>query len=286
MLREERHGDVTRLVFDSRPSRSMGYSVSAYFVRGTLVDTAFPDVRSDLDAWLSDRRPDGVIVTHYHEDHAGNVDLVARRGLPMWIAAETLERVRQPLRIGWYRRWCWGSPAPLTSEPPAFAHPSLEAIRTAGHSPDHHVVWDAERETVFGADLFLGVRVKVSHPWPREDVRAQVAALRRVIALKPAHYFDAHRGLVPDAIAQLSAKADWIEAVVGRIDALVAKGWNDRAIVRELFGREPAMSYVTLFDYSRRNVVAGVRATREGKAETNAGGDRSIAGASQGASGM
>jgi glyoxylase-like metal-dependent hydrolase (beta-lactamase superfamily II) len=265
VLREERHGDVTRLVFESWPSRSMGFTVSAYFVRGALVDTAFPDVRADLGAWLEKRRPDGVIVTHSHEDHAGNVELAARRGVPMWIAAETLERVRRPSRIGWYRRWCWGTPAPLASEPAAFAHPSLEVIHTPGHSPEHHVVWDAERETVFGADLFLGVKVKVSHPWPREDVRAQVVALRRVIALKPKRYFDAHRGLVPDATSQLSAKADWTEETVGRIDALIAEGADDRAIVRDVFGGEPAMSYVTLFDYSRRNFVASVRRTLEEK---------------------
>jgi hypothetical protein len=52
---------------------------------------------------------------------------------------------------------------------------------------------------------------------------------------------------------------------VGRIDALIAEGADDRAIVRDVFGGEPAMSYVTLFDYSRRNFVASVRRTLEEK---------------------
>ena len=261
MLREVRHGDVTRLVFESWTSRSMGFGVSAYAVRGALVDTAFPDVGRDLGAWLDTRRPDGVIVTHYHEDHAGNVELVARRGYPMWIANETLERVRSPARIFWYRRWSWGEQPPLVSGVTPFVHAELEVIHTPGHSSDHHVVWDAERETLFGADLFLGVKVRVSHPWPREDVRAQVAALRRMIALAPKRYFDAHRGLVPDAVAQLTAKADWLEETVGAIDALIARGWDDAAIVTRVLGREEWSAYFTWFDYSRRNFVGSVRAT-------------------------
>jgi glyoxylase-like metal-dependent hydrolase (beta-lactamase superfamily II) len=262
MLREERHGDVTRLVFESWSSKSMGYQVSAYAVRGALVDTGFSHARDNLAAWLDGNRPDGVIVTHNHEDHAGNVELVAARALPMWIAPETLERVRAPSRLGWYRRWCWGSPSQLVSQPVPFSHPALEVIHAPGHSPDHHVVWDAERETMFGADLFLGVRVKVAHPWPREDVRASIRTLRRVIALKPKRYFDAHRGLVPDAVKQLSAKADWTEEIVENVDVLLAKGWDNRAIVKWVFGGEAWMSYATFFDYSRRNVVEGIRATR------------------------
>ena len=261
MLREERHGDVTRLVFESWSSRSMRFSVSAYFVRRVLVDTAFSDVRADLTRWLDTNRPDGAIVTHYHEDHAGNVSLLAARGVPTWMAPATLERVRNPARIGWYRRWCWGSAPPLVSEPLPFSHTALDVLHTPGHSSDHHVVWDPERETMFGADLFLGVRVKVSHPWPREDVRASIAALRRAIALRPARYFDAHRGFVPNAIAQLTAKANWTEEIVGRIDELISRGWDDRAIVNVVFGGEPWLSYVTFFDYSRRNLVGSVRAT-------------------------
>ncbi len=241
----------------------MSFSVSVYAVRGVIVDTAFPDVHGELDAWVDAHKPHGAIVTHYHEDHAGNVELLAARGLPMWIAPETLAKVRAPEPILPYRRWCWGSQTPLKSPVIPFAPESLEMIHTPGHSTEHHVVWDAERETVFGADLFLGVKVRVTHPWPREDVRAQIASIRKVIALKPKRYFDAHRGLVPDAIAQLTAKADWTEEIVGKIDALVERGLPDREIVKTLFGGEDRWSLVTQYDYSRRNYVASVRATHE-----------------------
>lgn len=262
MLREERHGDVTRLIFRSWRSRSLGFDVSAYAARGVLIDTAFQAVGAELGAWLDARRPDGVILTHYHEDHAGNVALVARRGVPLWIARETEERVRHPAPIRSYRRWCWGAQPPLLVPVLPFVHAQLDVRHAPGHSSDHHVVWDAERETLFGGDLFLGVKVRVSHPFPREDVRAQIASLRRVAALRPARFFDAHRGLVPDAVAQLSAKADWIEETAARVDALAAEGWDDRAIVRKLFGGEDWMARLTLGDYSRRNFVGSLRATR------------------------
>jgi len=265
MVRVQRHDDVTRLTFESWWSRSMGFSVSSYIVRGVLVDTAFHDVRADLDAWIGANPPDGAILTHYHEDHAGNVELVASRGVPLWIAPATLAKVRSPEAILWYRRWCWGVQPPLTSAVTPFAHPSLEVIHTPGHSSEHHVVWDAERETIFGADLFLGVKVRVTHPWPREDVRAQIASIRKVAALKPKRYFDGHRGLVPDAAAQLSAKADWTEETVGRIDVLIDRGLDDREIVRSLFGGEDKWSLITAYDYSRRNYVASVRGTHAGR---------------------
>ena len=67
------HDDVTRLELSSRRSRLVGYSVSAYLVRGVLVDTGFPALARELERFLAERRPRGVLVTHEHEDHAGNV---------------------------------------------------------------------------------------------------------------------------------------------------------------------------------------------------------------------
>jgi glyoxylase-like metal-dependent hydrolase (beta-lactamase superfamily II) len=265
MLREERHEDVTRLTFETWWSRSMQLTVSAYAVRGVLVDTAFHDVRADLAAWIEANNPTGAILTHYHEDHAGNVELVAARGVPLLASPDTLAKVRAPAPILWYRRWCWGAQRALASPVEPFAHPALELIHTPGHSSEHHVVWDAERETLFGGDLFLGVKVRVTHPWPREDVRAQIASIRRVIALKPRRYFDGHRGLVKNAVEQLTAKLNWTEETVGAIDALVGQGLDDREIVKRVFGGEDHWSLVTQYDYSRRNYVGSVRATHRAR---------------------
>jgi hypothetical protein len=101
----------------------------------------------------------------------------------------------------------------------------------------------------------------VAHPAEREDVRAQVASLERAIALQPARYFDAHRGLVPNPAAQLTAKRDWMVETIAQIDAAIANGAPDREIVRAVFGGEDRMDLLTNGDYARRNFVASVRAT-------------------------
>ena len=261
MVREERHDDVVRVVFNTPSSRSMGFDVSTYAVRGIVIDSAFSDVGDELEQWLDANGPRGMIVTHYHEDHAGNVERVAQRGLPLWIAPQTLTHLTQPEPIGWYRRWCWGVQPALMAPITPFVPDGFELIETPGHSNDHHVVWDASTRTVFGADLFLGVKVRVSHPPQREDVRTQMASLRRVIALNPLRYFDAHRGLVPNAVTQLQKKLAWMEETVASIDALINQKLDDRAIVKRAFGGEDRMGLITFGDYSRKNFVASVRIT-------------------------
>lgn len=256
MLRTETHGDVTRLNFTSLASRSMGYEVSAYVTRGVLVDTGFPRVGGDLAAWVSRHRPEGALVTHYHEDHAGNVDRLAALGVPVGFPVGTVARLTDLAPIGWYRRFCWGSARSLESAPPPFEHPALQLVPARGHSPEHHVVWDAERETVFGGDLFIGVKVRLAHPG--EDVRAQVEALRRIAGLGPKRFFDAHRGPVPDAVAQLTAKADWMEEMIHAIEQRAREGWSATAIRDAVLGPEDLTGWVSRGDYARLNFVRSV----------------------------
>jgi glyoxylase-like metal-dependent hydrolase (beta-lactamase superfamily II) len=261
MLELEQHDDVTRLHFSTWRSRAAGYSVSCYAVRGMVVDAAFGGAAHELLAWVQANRPAGVIVTHAHDDHGGSAELLAQHRVPMQMMPDTEKLLRTPQRRGPHRRWAWG-PMPLLTAPVVpFVATDLEMIEARGHSPDHYVVWDAERETLFAADLFLGVKVKVAHPTHREDVRQQVGSIRRVLELKPKRVFDAHKGLLRDGVAKLAAKADWIEETVGRIDKRIDEGWADPPIVREVFGREPLFTYVTLGDWSHANFVASVRLT-------------------------
>lgn len=262
MLHLEAHGDVTRLAFTSAASRLMGFGVSAYAVRGVLVDCGFPTVRKELLGWIAEHRPEGVILTHWHEDHAGNAVALADIDVPIQATPATERWLRGYGPIGWYRRVCWGSPTDLTGPLRPFEHPALTVVPAVGHSEDHHVVWDAERETVFGGDLFVGVKVRIAHD--DEDPRAQVAAIRRVAALSPRRYFDGHRGLLEDPVTQLLAKAAWIEEMVGAIEDRAHRGWGEAAIRDDVLGSEDRMGMVSRGHYSRLNFVRSVLATMAG----------------------
>jgi glyoxylase-like metal-dependent hydrolase (beta-lactamase superfamily II) len=261
MLEHSRHDDVTRIECSTPVSRAFGYRVSVFVVRGVLVDTGFPLVGDALVAAVAPMPLRGALVTHYHEDHAGNVARLARTGIPVGMARATLERIRAPKPIGLYRRVCWGTAAALPRDPEPFEDPTLRLIPAPGHTEDHHVVWDLERETMFGGDLFIGVKVRIGHP--NEDLRLQSRTLRAMAALRPRRFFDAHRGLLPDAVGLLTAKADWIDGVTGRVEALVRQGWPDATIATEVLGRGDLTGWFSRGDYAKVNLVRSIRATMD-----------------------
>jgi hypothetical protein len=103
--------------------------------------------------------------------------------------------------------------------------------------------------------------VKVRVARPMEEPRALALSARRAAALQPKRVLDSHRGLVPNGVDALLAKASWLEEMIGRIDERIARGWSDRAITRALLGREDVVYAVSRGDLSRVNFVRAVRAT-------------------------
>jgi endoribonuclease LACTB2 len=262
MLTIERYGDVTRARMTSWRGQLVGYDVSAYLVRDVLVDTGFPHAAADFSRFLDANMVRGVIVTHWHEDHAGNAALAAARGLPIAFATQTLAQLNgsAAASIRFYRRFVWGIAPPVRSTVVPFDDDGLRVIHTPGHTSDHRVVWDEGRATLFSGDLFLGVKVRAT--FPDEDPRQLVATLRRIAALGPERMFDAHRGAVPEPTKALLAKADWLEETITRIDAKVDAGWSDAAIRRHVLGRETAVGLISGGEYSKLTMVQAVRQTR------------------------
>jgi glyoxylase-like metal-dependent hydrolase (beta-lactamase superfamily II) len=260
MIALTRDDGVTRLHCATWRSRLSRYDVSAYLVDGVLVDTAFARVTRELLSLLDQLRPRGVFVTHGHEDHAGNAEHIARRGIPMWITPATAAVLRGTRSMQLYRSFTWGHALPLTTAPAPFDPAPFQVIDTPGHSDDHQVLWDPERRRLFSGDLFLGVKVRLARLGERP--RAHVASLRRVAALEPVRLFDAHRGPLGHAASLLRAKADWMEETIATIDARIANGEPDDVIRREVLGAEPQERWVSRGDYSKARFVAAVRDER------------------------
>lgn len=256
MLTIERIGDILRLAMSSWRSRRAGYAVSAWMYRGVLIDTGFPAIGAELARAVDQLRPRAVALTHWHEDHGGNVGMLAARGLPIAAAEPTLATLRSLPPIGLYRRVVWGPLQPLRAQTTPAELPGLELIPAPGHSGDHHVIWDADARVLFAGDLFLGVKVRALHR--SEDPRTHAVSLRRIAELRPVLMLDAHRGVVPDPVASLVAKADWIDETIHAIETLAAGGRSVRAIAREVLGPPDLITYVTLGDLSRENFVRAV----------------------------
>ena len=235
----------------------VGYSVNVFVVRGVMVDCAFPRAREAFANVLRREQPRGLFITHHHEDHAGNAELVAQAGVPIAASRATIDRIRSPKSIKPYRRITWGSARPLESSVAQFEDQALSLIAAPGHCADHHVVWDANEGTLFGGDLYLGVKVRIAHP--SEDPRLLAQTLRKIAQLSPVRLFDAHRGFVPNPTPLLIAKAEWTEEMIGEIERRIERGDSDAAIRRDLFGGESLPGYFSGGDYSRINFVKAVR---------------------------
>ncbi len=251
---------VTRVHMWTRVGKAFRFTVSAYFVDGILVDTGFPRAAPELASLLDNLAVRGAIITHSHEDHAGNAALLGQRGIPLAGGAETMAALHRRPDLHLPRRLIWGTPRlPESIEP--FGDDRFQLLPAPGHSADHHVIWDAERGHLFGGDLFLGVKVRVAHEG--EDPRTLLSTLRRVVALEPTLLFDAHRGIVREPIPLLTAKADWLEETIDAMDRLAAEGAEEREISRRVLGPEGWLARGSRGEYSALNFVRAVHAARQ-----------------------
>lgn len=236
-------------------SAAVGYDVSAYVVRDTIVDTGFRHVGRSLARFVDHRRPRGIIVTHWHEDHAGNAPTLAARW-PMWMAEYTEQKLRERQQVKFYRHFTWGRPKKLVSQLRTFDIAPLQVIATPGHSPDHHVVFDTDTRTLFSGDLWLGVKVRIVGA--SENPYEIIDSLSRAIALAPTRMFDAHRGLVEQPVRALEAKRTWLSVTVDEIERRLDTGDDEKAILKSVLGGEERTALVSQGEYSRRNLVRAV----------------------------
>jgi glyoxylase-like metal-dependent hydrolase (beta-lactamase superfamily II) len=230
-----------------------------YLVRGVLIDTGFPGIAAEVRALLEQHRIRGAIITHHHEDHAGNLAALAEAGIPVQATPHTLDYTARRHQLRLYREFAWQAAAPVAQPLEPFTDDTFEFLLTPGHTADHHAVWDTRTGTLYAGDLYLGARVRIAQP--DEQPRRLLQSLRAMAAREPARIFCAHRGLLPHGHAQLTAKADWLEQLIHAVDRRLAEGWSDDAIRREVLGARPPLHWLSRGEYSPDNLVKALRAS-------------------------
>jgi glyoxylase-like metal-dependent hydrolase (beta-lactamase superfamily II) len=259
------HSPLTRLrmapTFLGRPVRE----VSAYAFADLLIDTGPPTTAARLVEWCRGGPVRRVVLTHHHEDHIGGAAALQEElGLPILGPAGAVPIFAEGLRMPLYRRIVWrGQPRTFRAEPLGESVEGdgyrLLVIPTPGHAFSHVCFFEESRRWLFSGDLYVHERVKLLRRI--EDVGQHLDSLRRVAALEPELLICDHAGILEHARERLSRKIQFWDELAGQARTLREQGLPVEEITRRLLGPEVLLTYASLGDFSKRNLIRGLLAT-------------------------
>lgn len=218
-----------------------------YRIGPTVIDAGPPNQWPSVRRFLDRRPPRRLLLTHHHEDHAGNASRIARRyGLTPLAPARSHDRL------------AWGSPRPVETDPlPSRVELEdgswLEVIPAPGHTDDMVCLLWAANGILFTADLYLSRRV--THLRADEDLGRLMQSIEQVLRLDFDAVLCAHRGVVEDGKQAFRDKLDWLGRLVDDVRELRQQGIGEGEVRRRLLGREDLVSWASVLNISKRNLI-------------------------------
>jgi len=221
-----------------------------------LVDPATPyaDERARFDTLLATilegRRVAGIVLTHHHHDHIGDVErLRALHGCPVYAHALTAEQLDFDVDV----LIDDGHAFVLTAPDDPQRTLRFVAVHTPGHARGHLCLYEPRRRLLVAGDMIAGVGSIIIDP-PEGHMATYLKSLDRLIALSPRSVIPAHGGLLTDAVGRLQQQKAHRLARETRVLAAITAGADDvEGIVAAAYGPDtpPAM-----FAFAARSVLA------------------------------
>lgn len=266
MFQVDTFGPTTRLRMARSYFGKAFYWCYAYVLDDLLIDTGCPAAARPFQGFLDRHEVRRSLITHYHEDHAGNVVSLNLSGIPVYAPEASLDRIRKGVvtaaggRQTFYGKIFWGESqggeaAPLLDRMETDRH-VLEVIKAPGHSDDMHLFYVRREGWLFSGDLFIGAR---KNYWRREEHPIEVMeTIRRILALDFDHLFCAHAPSLKGGKKLLREKLAYLEEMHEKVTRLHDAGRSVPQIVKEIFGGEGFWTLITRRDFSRSNFVSGL----------------------------
>lgn len=237
-----------------------------YFVDGLLVDCGPPRSRRAVAELVGHLNPKQVALTHYHEQHSGNADLLNDRGIVPYLHPDGIELLKDgfPHQL-LYRRFLYGRPAraqfqpmPETIRTPNHA---FKILSLPGHCPGHVGLYEEEHKWLFAGDLYTGTLITSLKE--EEDLEEHIASYEKIRSLPIQVLYGSHIGSITDPRYLIENKWFNLTSIRDRILGLKNHRMKFGQIKRAMRIREGARYYLTQGDFARAHFITSVLEHRD-----------------------
>lgn len=233
-----------RLIVD-RSSSTPKMGVNVFFVNGLLIDTGHSNAEKRALKIFQDLSIEQIVLTHHHEDHAGNLQALKQiKNYPVYAHKICVELMRSPPPVCFIERKTWGSntavkgilPVGKTIETEQY---KFHIIHTPGHSEDHICLYEANQGWLFSGDLY--VHHYIRYFMATESIAQQIDSLKKVLQLDVQRYFCSHSFKEDLFQERFERKLQFLEDFYGNVVRLHQKGFRPARIMKELQIKEKWM---------------------------------------------
>lgn len=227
----------------------------------TLIDTGPPNQWEKIKHFTVDEEVKRVVLTHHHEDHAGNAErILSELEVPVFAPEKAAAHLRRGHPLKPYQKVVWGKTTPfapriITDPFDAGGGHTLSPIEAPGHSDDLTCFLEKEKGWLFAGDLFIAdtpIYFRAD-----ENFSDMIQTLGRLKELDFQTLFCAHRGVVKKGPEALARKHAYLLELQEKAKNLHARGLSVRKITRKLLGHEDLTSAVTGFHFCKANLIKG-----------------------------
>lgn len=230
-----------------------------YRLNETVIDTGPPNQWKEVQRFLDEKKPENILITHYHEDHSGNGALIQKKyDSNILCNPKSVEKCEKGFLVEFYRRFTWGKPEKFlpkenTEKIETDSGLVFLPINAQGHSEDMTCYLEKTRGWIFTGDLYISS--KITHSRDEENPYLEIESLKRVLEYDFETVFCSHRGVIEDGKKALNKKLSYLTEVKERVIELKKQGKSLSETSRIIMGKEDLFTYMTLFYFSKKQFI-------------------------------
>ncbi len=232
------HGPIQAYKFAYSPFGKPKLGVHLYYIDGLLIDTGQSRMRKVVAETVSSLAVEQIYITHYHEDHSGNVHLLSQYfQCPAFSSRLCCALMKSPPPISFAQYVSWG---------PRAAYPHLQVkedfietdkyhfqiIPIPGHAVDMVALYEANEGWLFSADLY--VHNYISYMLTEESIKTQIESISTILELDFDTLFCSHNPQLQSGKKRLSEKLHFLEEFYDKVASEYRKGKTAKAVFQDL----------------------------------------------------